>query len=715
MKVAFRIDDVTTHMDWDKFDRLAALFDRYGVRPLLGVIPDNRDPALLKLPDREDGWARIRALRDRGWPVAQHGLYHVYTTAASGLLGINDRSEFAGVGYETQLDMLSEGKKLLEERGLPTDIFMAPAHSYDHNTLKALRALGFRYVSDGYSLRPYRRWGLKFIPCQTAAPRRIPFGLQTVCLHPNTMREEMFGSLENWLKRSGRRVCAYSAALETPGLGFLSLAAEKLILAMRKVKKSASPGAPVTRQARNIAVFTSNYQGGVFQFALYLAEVLARQGFNVHAFVPESASEGVPASVTVHRYRRFKNVRPKNKYAAALARQVADCFPDRVLFCDDTIISEQVMLALDRRTATTQFVHDVSPHPAWFNLYEWARTALGIRYRSAALNRAGQIILLSQNSFERFRTEYPKRAGKAAWMRLGAHLPEADPVMPPGLPREGLPAYYLFFGRIDKYKGIINLLRAYGTLAPALRPPLVIAGSGQLQDDEEKLVGRNDGVVLLNRFISNAEMLWLIQHALTVVLPYTEASQSGVLPIAYHFGVPVVTSNVPGLTEFVEDSAKQPRSRPVSRSSPMALLKITDPALRESSAGTLRFSKEKRLGAMCETPETDGYALNASEECHESYLRRGQRDAAMAAQPGALPQAVRQAARGETVAVPGIVLPRSAPGRPIRHLRRDEPGLQVSHHGAGRGARLRLRRGPHPRRARGQKHPAGRLRRRVGD
>jgi hypothetical protein len=39
-------------------------------------------------------------------------------------------------------------------------------------------------------------------------------------------------------------------------------------------------------------------------------------------------------------------------------------------------------------------------------------------------------------------------------------------------------------------------------------------------------------------------MLYLIRNALTVVLPYIEASQSGVTPIAYHFGVPVITSNV---------------------------------------------------------------------------------------------------------------------------------------------------------------------------
>jgi glycosyltransferase involved in cell wall biosynthesis len=88
-------------------------------------------------------------------------------------------------------------------------------------------------------------------------------------------------------------------------------------------------------------------------------------------------------------------------------------------------------------------------------------------------------------------------------------------------------------------------------------------------------------------------MLWLIQNALTVVLPYTEASQSGVLPIAYHFGVPVVTSNVPGLTEFVEDGETGLVCAGVAELAG-ALLKMTDPALREKlGRGALRFSKEK--------------------------------------------------------------------------------------------------------------------------
>ena len=43
MKIAVRLDDITPDMDWEGFLRFKALLDRYQVKPLIGVIPQNRD------------------------------------------------------------------------------------------------------------------------------------------------------------------------------------------------------------------------------------------------------------------------------------------------------------------------------------------------------------------------------------------------------------------------------------------------------------------------------------------------------------------------------------------------------------------------------------------------------------------------------------------------------------------------------------------------
>ena len=84
---------------------------------------------------------------------------------------------------------------------------------------------------------------------------------------------------------------------------------------------------------------------------------------------------------------------------------------------------------------------------------------------------------------------------------------------------------------------------------------LVIAGKGQLTEEEKELLDEieKDRVILINRFITDGEMIALFERAWTVVLPYIEASQSGVLSMAYYFSKPVIVTNLPGLTEFVED------------------------------------------------------------------------------------------------------------------------------------------------------------------
>ena len=46
MKIAVRLDDITPDMDWQRFFRFKALLDQYQVKPLIGVVPDNRDENL---------------------------------------------------------------------------------------------------------------------------------------------------------------------------------------------------------------------------------------------------------------------------------------------------------------------------------------------------------------------------------------------------------------------------------------------------------------------------------------------------------------------------------------------------------------------------------------------------------------------------------------------------------------------------------------------
>jgi predicted deacetylase len=192
MRIAVRLDDITPDMDWGRFETVKGLLDEAGIRPLAGIVPDSHDPNLHIDEAREDFWEYIAGLvNDDGWSAAQHGYQHVYTTAAGGMFPLNHFSEFAGVPYEKQLEMIEKGHRILASHGIETDIFMTPAHSYDRNTLRALRECGFRYVTDGFGRGPYMRDGLIFlpIPFRTAESFIRPDGYTTMVLHLNTMTE----------------------------------------------------------------------------------------------------------------------------------------------------------------------------------------------------------------------------------------------------------------------------------------------------------------------------------------------------------------------------------------------------------------------------------------------------------------------------------------------------------------------------------------------
>lgn len=208
MKIAVRIDDITPDMDWRRFEDYKAILDRYQVKPLIGVVPDNHDKDLNyeNNPDKpHDFWQYIRELQSQGWVIAMHGYRHLYTTQRGGLFPLNNFSEFAGLDYDTQKTMLSEGKRILQEKGIQTDIFMAPAHSYDRNTLKALKDMGFNRLTDGFGKSPYSWRGMTFYPIsfQLSASLKGKSGTTTMVIHTNTMSDEDRKRHNDYFENSG--------------------------------------------------------------------------------------------------------------------------------------------------------------------------------------------------------------------------------------------------------------------------------------------------------------------------------------------------------------------------------------------------------------------------------------------------------------------------------------------------------------------------------
>ena len=118
--------------------------------------------------------------------------------------------------------------------------------------------------------------------------------------------------------------------------------------------------------------------------------------------------------------------------------------------------------------------------------------------------------------------------------------------------------YVLFFGFIRRYKGLDILLEALADeRLKTLNVKAIIAGefysdSQYYLDIIEKL-SLKDRLVLATDFIPNSEVATYFCASDVVVQPYISATQSGVTQIAYNFDKPIITTNVGGLEEFVEN------------------------------------------------------------------------------------------------------------------------------------------------------------------
>lgn len=219
VQYVYRIDDIHPAMMWSRFDRVMALFQRHGVVPLLGVIPDNQDESLMFDPPRSDFYQVMGTLvAENRAEISQHGYRHIYTTRQRSinqrLYGRVSSSEFAGLPYDTQYEMIRKGQTLLGNQGLETDTWMAPSHTNDHNTFRALKNLGFRYVTDGVAVYPYQQEGLIFVPQQNwQAKKPFPMGVFTICLHLDNLEEDAMDAIEAHLASADEIIPFSKAAL----------------------------------------------------------------------------------------------------------------------------------------------------------------------------------------------------------------------------------------------------------------------------------------------------------------------------------------------------------------------------------------------------------------------------------------------------------------------------------------------------------------------
>lgn len=197
-----RFDDICPTMNWAVWREVEPILLENGVRPILAVVPDNRDPHLMKGEHDNAFWSSVRAWQARGWTIGLHGYQHKYETRSAGIIGRNHYSEFAGLPESEQRAKLAAAFGIFGRQGVRPDVWVAPAHSFDRTTVRLLAQFGLRRISDGYSLLPHVcDQGMLWVPQQAGRFLPVPLGTWTVCLHCNDWTRADIAGFANAVRR----------------------------------------------------------------------------------------------------------------------------------------------------------------------------------------------------------------------------------------------------------------------------------------------------------------------------------------------------------------------------------------------------------------------------------------------------------------------------------------------------------------------------------
>lgn len=202
-KYILRLDDACEKMDIEKWDRMEQLLDKYGVKPLVGIIPRCEDSMMDDYSVDSKFWSKVNNWITKDWSIAMHGYNHVYSTECGGINPINKRSEFAGEPLEVQKEKIRKGISIMRGHGINPKIFFAPSHTFDRNTLLALKAESdINIISDTIANDVYYQDDFQFVPQQSGRVRKLPFKVVTFCYHPNMMKTADFVYLEQFLEKN---------------------------------------------------------------------------------------------------------------------------------------------------------------------------------------------------------------------------------------------------------------------------------------------------------------------------------------------------------------------------------------------------------------------------------------------------------------------------------------------------------------------------------
>jgi len=294
--------------------------------------------------------------------------------------------------------------------------------------------------------------------------------------------------------------------------------------------------------AQDILDYSVEYANAVAASARVTLIVPARRFEAQAAFVDPSINL---QPIEWPRHRSVRNLR----FLPRIIRLAERAQPDVVHFLCEGVVWLNLALPFFRKFGVVTTMHDVAYHPGDRSSQRVPRWCV-----DHLIGRSDKVIVHGDNLLKDAKERYPRLADRlevVPHVRMDRYAALAR--------RKGLRRQLdgkiniLFFGRIHAYKGLDVLIRSIPEVASSCADiRVIIAGTGDDLEGYRKLIRAPQFFDIRDRFISDEETAQLFTDADMVVLPYIEASQSGVLAIANSFAKPVIVSDVGELGRSVE-------------------------------------------------------------------------------------------------------------------------------------------------------------------
>lgn len=188
-------------------------------------------------------------------------------------------------------------------------------------------------------------------------------------------------------------------------------------------------------------------------------------------------------------------------------------------------------------------VHNITLNSGFDNIYTKIMMKAGIFFSDKYIVHGSKIkeTFCKQNKIDKSLTFVVPHGNYSNYNRYNQNYKEKENTV-------------LFFGNLKDYKGLKYLLQAIPLIKKEVSSLTVkIVYHGDDISKYDKYIGDKSSIKIEERFVPDHDLPKYFLESSIVIVPYLEASQSGIVALAYNFGRPVIASSVGSIPEVVRD------------------------------------------------------------------------------------------------------------------------------------------------------------------